>query len=100
MPSTRTNDPVTSHEAAESVTNSREIYKAVIELLTEAPCTDTDLRARYLAVKDARGWGKIGESTIRARRSELVDLGLVEESGVFEILESGRRSIIWQVADV
>lgn len=100
MPSTRTNDPITSHEAEESITNTREIYKAIIELLTEAPRTDTDLRARYLQVMGERGWGRIGESTVRARRSELVDLGLVEESGVYQVLESGRRSIIWQVKNV
>jgi hypothetical protein len=37
------------------------------------------------------------ESGIRTRRKELVERGLVEDTGRRDILVSGRKSIIWKV---
>lgn len=96
MPSTRTNDPITSHEAAASVRNVRVVHQIILDLLDVGPATDTFLREAYNKFREHYGWPKVGESSIRARRSELVDMGLVEESGEYEVLESGRRSIIWK----
>lgn len=95
MPSTRTTDPETSHEAAMKVKNITIVYGAIIELLTELPRTDTMLRQAYDARREARGWPLVGESSLRSRRSELVTRGTVVDTGLREILDSGRRSIIW-----
>lgn len=43
-------------------------------------------------------FGKTAESTVRTRRKELLDAGLVKDTGVREKLESGRNAIIWQAA--
>lgn len=99
MPSTGASHPITSHEAAASVTNSERVKQIILDLLEAQPATDTFLQDAYRTFREQYGWPKIAESTIRARRSELVDAGKVVESGEYERLESGRRSIIWKKAD-
>jgi len=37
------------------------------------------------------------QSGFRTRRSELVDEGLIEDSGVRAVLASGRKAIAWQI---
>jgi len=99
MPSTRTAMPETSHEAEASITNTRAIYAAIMHILsTEGPMTDTTLRERYKSLRRENGWGPIAESTIRARRAELVDRGLVMDTGDTQRLTTGRRSTVWGMA--
>lgn len=99
MPSTGNNHPITSHEAEKSVRNVKEIHEIILDLLEIQPSTDTFLREAYTKLRESYGWPKVAESSIRARRSELVTLGLVEPSGEYELLDSGRRSIIWRVVE-
>lgn len=98
MPSTRTSHPITSHEAEASVTNVQVVRQIILDMLAIEPATDTFLQEAYNKFRLQYGWPKIAESSIRARRSELVSMGLVEPSGKYEILESGRRSIVWKLA--
>jgi len=88
----RATDPLTSHEAAASVGDVRESQRMVLMMLNAVgPGTDEAL------VEHA---GKVGypisPSGLRTRRSELVRLGLVEDSGERERLASGRRAIVWR----
>ena len=93
MPHARKSDPKTSHDAAKSVTNLTEIKIKIIELL-KTPMTDTDLVFNIRASTD---W-LVSESGVRTRRSELVELGLVIDSGRREKLASGRLAILWATA--
>jgi hypothetical protein len=93
MARARFTDPETSHEAAASVEDIRKsqawVYMALNEL---GSATDEQLNAF------ARRMGyPISPSGLRTRRSELVGLGLVVDSGQRQRLASGRRAILWQV---
>jgi len=91
MPNARKTDPKTSHDAARSVESVTETQAFILKALTR-PGTDTALVQRYRNIKRAPF---ASESGLRSRRAELVDKGLVADSGLREILPSGRRSIVW-----
>jgi hypothetical protein len=93
----RTTDPDTSHDAADSLdpatlTGIQVNVLVVLEGSGERGLPDVTLEDRYRA---SYGWA--GGSTIRTRRRELVDLGLVEDTGVRVPIRSGRLSILWRV---
>lgn len=98
----RPTDPITSHEAAESLTPEqiRRSEEAVYRVLREyGPCDDKDLiKAYYRAV--AAGFEHFQEeSGIRTRRSDLAKKhGLVVDTGERIVRGRGRRAIIWAVA--
>lgn len=92
MPFARINDPETSHEAAASVKNISATQEYVLKALNR-PRTDPDLAEAYLNIKGAPIASLSG---IRSRRAELVAKGLVEDSGLREVLPSGRKAIIWK----
>lgn len=87
----RETDPVTSHQAAASV-YVRESQVKVYALLTLGSATDGELFERAINADVL-----ISESGLRTRRKEMVDLGYVRDSGRKVVLDSGRRSIIWEV---
>ena len=89
----RRGDPATSWEAAESVDHIRESQSIVLAVIrTYGPMTDTDIM-RVLSEGD---YGRtFTPSGARTRRSELVDMGLVIDSGQRKRLVTGRRSILW-----
>lgn len=89
---TRTSDPLTSHAAAASV-KVRESQQKVLALLAEGPATHEELVARA----QVRGV-LMSQSGIRSRCRELVDAGMVEDTGQRVKLTSGRHAIVWQVA--
>jgi hypothetical protein len=90
MPHARTTDPETSHEAARSVTNITPLkYEILQRLMT--PMTDTDLY--QLLTTDSRLI--VTESGVRSRRSELVQAGLVRDTGERVKLATGRNAIVW-----
>lgn len=96
MTQARLTDPETSHEAARSVTDLT-VKQAHVLAVLEAwkpwgGLTDERIRLEY--VRDDRPYQS--ESGLRTRRHELVELGLVVDSGRRERLASGRRAIIWE----
>jgi hypothetical protein len=94
----RNTDPITSHEAADSVDEFKatETQEAILKLL-KRPMVDQDLVFEY-QVTFLNGLApRASESGIRSRRAELSALGLVVPVG-YEVLESGRRAIKWETA--
>ncbi|MBA7551343.1 hypothetical protein ES705_43883 [subsurface metagenome] len=88
----RRGDPETSWQAAESVAGIRESQARVYVLLHRfGPCSDE----RLIRFAESRGV-MMSRSGIRTRRSELVDLGLVEDSDYKIKLKSGRKAIVWK----
>jgi hypothetical protein len=91
----RRTDPETSHEAAESVENSWTTRQHIWRLLTN-PMTDVELVEVYSELVRAGIAPRASESGIRSRRSELVAVDKVQDSGDRVKLPSGRRAIVWQ----
>ncbi len=90
----RRTDPITSHEAAESVDNITATQSYVLRCL-KRPRVDVELVHAYRAYKTAP---RASESGIRSRRAELVDRGLVIDTGRRVRLDSGRYAIVWGLA--
>lgn len=84
----RRSDPSTSHEAAEKIVPKLgDLQRRVLAELRAAGAVglcDLELETRC---------GSHG-STFRTRRSELVDLGLVRDSGR-KIVLNGRNRVVW-----
>jgi hypothetical protein len=90
----RRSDPVTSHDAAESVDNITATQNYILRCLRR-PRVDVELVNAYRAYKTAP---RASESGIRSRRAELVDRGLVIDTGKRVRLDSGRYAIVWGLA--
>ena len=91
----RTTDPATSHQAAASVASLHNTQRAVYQLLAlDGPATDEEL----LYLWHDRMAAPISPSGLRTRRSELVDMGYVKDTGCRRRLESGRNAIVWGLA--
>ncbi len=85
----RRTDPSTSWAAANSLDpeHLRESQKIVLAILQDqGPMTDDEL------VEIARD---LSPSGARTRRAELVDKGMVYDTGERALLPSGRRAIVW-----
>lgn len=94
----RTSDPITSHEAADSITSEamRRSQLGVLAMFQRfGPMHDVALIERYMAYGE--GHPVQSESGIRTRRSELVAQGVLEDSGEKVRLDSGRRAIVWKL---
>lgn len=90
----RDSDPVTSAEAAWSLEDLRQSQRYVLAAFrARGKMTDQEL-IESLKLLDY----KISDSGARTRRSELVTIGALEDSGEKKRTESGRRSIVWQEA--
>lgn len=94
----RKSDPVTSHEAAESVDEFKatETQAAILKLLKH-PMPDQDLVFEYQRLVIQGLAPRASESGIRSRRAELAAHQLVVPVG-FRLLETGRRAIVWETA--
>lgn len=91
-PRARRTDPATSHDAAASVNSLRHTHQIIVTLLRlEGGMTDEEL----LYLWNDRIAERISPSGLRTRRSELVDMGMVRDSGECRPLESGRMAIVW-----
>ena len=90
----RRTDPETSHAAAESLdpTRLRRSQEFVLGVLRAYPAGLTDEELREAV--DRTGYA-ISDSGLRTRRSELVRLGLVEDSGERATTLAGRQTIVW-----
>ena len=93
MPRARNTDPVTSDLAAESVKNVTETQSFILRALKRAR-PDHQLIEAYRAYKTAP---YASESGIRSRRAELVERGMVRDSGRRTTTESGRKAIVWEL---
>ena len=91
MPKARLTDPQTSHDAADSVNHITETQLYILQVLSR-PRTDIQLVEAYSKLKHAP---KASESGIRSRRAELVRKGKVVDSGIKQLLPSGRFAIVW-----
>lgn len=91
----RRTDPVTSHLAADSVDNVTATQAYILRCL-KRPRNDSQLVQAYNAYKTAP---RASESGIRSRRAELVDRGLVVDTGRRVRLDSGRYSIVWGLSN-
>lgn len=95
----RTSDPVTSHEAAVTVTGHgvlRPRPQAVLDCLAAMGGTATDwaLGERYEQLRAERDWPAQSPSGLRTRRKELVRAGQVTARG-YARLPTGRRAQVW-----
>ena len=87
----RRTDPQTSWQAAQSIdpADLRDSQVQVLEILRKhGPLTD---EAIYRYVN-----GEQSVSGARTRRSELVDMGLVRDSGARATTAAGRQTIVWE----
>jgi hypothetical protein len=92
MPNARKTDPETSQDAADSVRDVTLTQEYILKALRR-PRNDSQLIEAYRGYKTAP---QASESGIRSRRAELVDAGLVDDSGRRIKMPSGRFSIVWE----
>lgn len=93
MPFARITDPETSHEAARSVTNVTPLKTEILKALT-SPMTDPELLIQI----SYRSSLVVTASGVRSRRAELVQAGLVKDTGARRKLSTGRSAIVWGLA--
>lgn len=102
MPFARITDMDTSWQAAASVQNISATQTAIMKLLATMPMTDQQLIEFYQQQirfgADERDFPRASESGIRSRRAELVELGLIKDTGERIKLASGRNAAVWAVA--
>jgi len=98
MPHARTTDPATSLLAAMSVTNLTSTQGAIMGLFHKFKAmTDEQLQTHYRRISRQGDAPYASESGIRSRRSELVAMGKLEDSGDREKMRSGRQAIVWRL---
>lgn len=86
---TRGGDPRTSREAADMVTVKLGSirHRVLAALIKYGPCTDERL---------CKALPDLGESTVRGRRSELVDGYFVQATKQRAVTKRGNRTIVWE----
>lgn len=94
MPNARRTDPKTSHDAAKSVKGITATKAYILRALKKRARTDVQLLEAYRNYKTAP---LASESGIRTRRAELVDMGMIADSGRRAVLPSGRKAIVWDI---
>lgn len=91
----RRTDPDTSHAAARSVTGIRPSQVAVLKVLRQRLAgrgTDEQIAEAYA---NCSGVPLQSPSGLRTRRHELVERGLLADSGDRIRLRTGRMAIVW-----
>lgn len=99
----RNRDPRTSHDAAKTVTASKtsRMRAAIAKLLHHyGPMTDEVLLRRYaeLVSKNPTAGLNASDSSVRTRRSELVEMGIVRDSGRRDLTSSGSLATVWSLS--
>jgi hypothetical protein len=107
MIAARRTDPETSRQAAESLDEDylRISQQAILTLMTRwgaAGLMDHDMIKQYAQshLRNPQMFPYQSESGLRTRRKELVDKGLVVDSGRRGVTRSGRKSIYWVIAEM
>lgn len=89
-PVARRTDPQTSWDAARSITDLRKSQQIILGcIIAYGPISDEDIHA---CLKEP----PMSTSGARTRRKELVDKGLVRDSGHRDKTASGRATILWE----
>jgi hypothetical protein len=97
MPHARTTDPITSHLAADSISNGKlaKTQILVVSCFAGGPLADFELVKMFQELYPATA----SDSGIRTRRSELVDLGILADTGQrVKMPLSKRLAIVWGLA--
>jgi hypothetical protein len=99
VPSARSTDPETSHQAAESIDADtiRVSQASVLYVLASGPMTDEELLAEYGRLAASGFVRPQSVSGIRTRRNELVSAGWVIDTGRRAQMASGRSATVWAV---
>lgn len=95
----RPSDPWTSHAAARSIeiVQLRASQQAVLECFkANGPMHHQRLIVVYAEYKDWENWPRQSESGLRTRTKELVNAGLLQNTGEVVVLPSNRKSIVWE----
>ena len=94
----RASDPGTSQAAAQSVMRMTDKRRAVLEAFQYyGPMTDEQLRDAYEARQRHYRWPEHGASGLRTRRSELVRMGALQDSGKKRRMRTGRLAVLWEL---
>jgi len=96
---TRRKHPETSHEAARSIEALTAKREAVLRVLSNyGRGTEEQIADWYALARSQNQHLFPGQSPsgLRARRSELVTLGLVRDSGERKRTRYGRQAIVWE----
>lgn len=97
----RSSDPVTSHEAAASVSvrDVTRTHELILSILSAYGwLTDEQIAQAYTRLIESQGAKPVSPSGLRSRRAELVALGKVKDSGQRGRTASGRASTRWALA--
>jgi hypothetical protein len=97
MVHTRKMDPFTSHLAASLIMDTTTLQIRILHCFEscEGGLTDEELIVVYKRV-----WGisfPATDSSIRSRRSELVNKGNVIDTGKTRLTKAGNKSIVWNI---
>lgn len=96
MPNARLTDPETSLEAASSAWRPSEVESTVLDIIRQhGPICDDSIYRVYTQRAIRTGQVLPTPQSVRSRRSELVDAGFVEHSGLFSLTVTGRRTREW-----
>lgn len=99
MPSARKTDPETSHDAARSIKEPKlsESRLAIVRIFRKhGRMNDESLAAYYASLMSDGSAPYLSPSGLRSRRSELVDMGYLTDTGLRAPTYSGRQSIVWK----
>jgi hypothetical protein len=100
-PRARMDDPITSHEAAESTAGNLKASQAhvrdlfvVFGVMADHEVINLDAYVRSITVYKT----SYSPSRLRTARRELADLGYLVDTGIYRLTPSGRRAKVWAVA--
>ena len=94
-PAARATDPWTSKDAAMRAAVAPLQDRLIYLFENSFPMTDDELIAEYARAATRFHWKPASPSGIRSRRSELVDMGYLIDTGRTALTPSGRHTIIW-----
>ena len=101
-PSWRGNDPETSRQAAESISQAamRESHLAILAVFKKHNALNDEELAALYSIQASEGSAPfLSPSGLRSRRSELHRAGYLKDSGTRTKTQSGRASIVWEITD-
>jgi hypothetical protein len=92
----RVTDPLTSFEAAVGIASDlNDLQQKVLKVFQ----AHGSLTQHAAIEKFVEMFGKRADSTIRTRVKELVDAGLLKDSGWTATVAGGKRAIVWTLTE-